>query len=322
MVINLRRSFCIGAVFILTMALLSACAPSARVPVLEPAEINLRGIDKIAVGNISGNVGPSMSDLLTSRLFESGKFTVVDRNNLNRIMKEQELDSSGAVDTATAVKMGKLIGAACLVAGNANMQYQLRRWRDRPWKDKEGKWHQTCWVKGTAKVSSTLRVIGLTTGQILAVKSIYKEESNSNFADRQWPLDPDRDALVSKAENDTIDKFMKMIAPYTVYVTVTFEKSKLPESKAGVDFAKKGLWKDALAQFKLAKTEHPTDPCCWYNLGLGYEYNFMFRKAINAFEEANKIKPSDKYISEIANVNKLREQRYRLEQQGAIETGN
>jgi len=220
-------------------------------------------------------------------------------------MREQQLDSSGAVDTDTAVKMGKLMGAACLVTGNANMKYQLRRWKNRPWQDKEGRWHQFYNVKGIAKVNSTLKVIGLTTGQILAVKSIHKEASDSNLGDNQWPADPDKDALVSAAENGTIDRFMKMIAPYTVYITVEFQESKLIESKTAVNFAKQGLWKDALKHFKLAKDKNPADSSCWYNLGLAYEYNFMFRQAIDAFKEANKINPSEKYISQIGNVNRL-----------------
>ena len=73
---------------------LSSCAPSARIPVLKPAEINLRGIDKIVVGDINGNIGPSVADLLTSRLFESDKFTVVDRQNLDRKFCEGMLEAT------------------------------------------------------------------------------------------------------------------------------------------------------------------------------------------------------------------------------------
>lgn len=317
------KNYCyFGLLFIFVMAFLTSCAPSARIPILKPAEINLRGIDKIAVGDINGNIGPSVADLLTSRLFESDKFTVVDRQNLDRIMREHRLNLSGAVDTDTAAKIGKLIGAACLITGNANMKYELKRWKGKPWQDKEGKWHQSYNVKGIAKVNSTLKVIGLTTGQILAVKSIPKEASDSDWENNKWPANPDKDRIVSSAVNSMIDTFMKMIAPYTVYIQVKFEKSKLPESEAGANFAKQGLWKDALEQFKSAKDKAPTEPGSWYNLGLAYEYNFMYRQAIEAFKEANKIKPSGKYITEISNVKRLQASRKKLEQQGAINPEN
>ena len=119
-----------------------------------------------------------------------------------------------------------------------------------------------------------------------------------------------------------IDTFMKMIAPYTVYIQVKFEKSKLPESEAGVNFAKQGLWNDAVEQFKLAKNKNPTETATWYNLGLAYEYSFMFRQAMDALKEANKIKPSEKYITEISNVKHLQAERKKLEQQGAVNPEN
>jgi len=65
-------------------------------------------------------------------------------------------DQSIAVDTDTAVKIGRLVGASALIVGNANVKYDLKRWKKKPWQDKEGKWHQSYNVKGTAKVNSTL----------------------------------------------------------------------------------------------------------------------------------------------------------------------
>lgn len=62
------------------------------------------------------------------------------------------------------------MGASALIVGNANVKYDLKRWKKKPWQDKEGKWHQSYNVKGTAKVNNTLKVIGLTTGKVLAVK--------------------------------------------------------------------------------------------------------------------------------------------------------
>lgn len=317
------KNYCyFGLFFIFVMSIFTSCAPSARIPVLKPAEINLRGFDKIVVSNINGNIGSSVADLLTSRLFESDKFTVVDRENLDRIMREHQLSGSGAIDPNTALKMGKLMGAACLITGNANMKYGLKQWKGDPWTDKKGKRHQSYYVEGIAKTNSTLKVIGLTTGQILAVKSISKEANKKVWENQRWPANPDKDSLVASTVNCTIDTFMKMIAPYTVYIQVKFEKSKLPESKAGINFLKQGLWEDALEQFKSAKDKNPANPSNWYNLGLAYEYSFMFKQAIDALKKANKIKPSEKYITEISNVKCLQAERKKLEQQGAVNPGN
>ncbi len=126
------------------LAIGGGCAPSMMVPVTRPAEINLRGINKIAIGEINGNGGQTVSDLLTSKLFESGKFEVLDRAHLDRIMREHSLNLSGAVDEKSAAELGKLVGAAVLVFGNmSTFKYEQQSSVDKPWTDKAGKRHQT-----------------------------------------------------------------------------------------------------------------------------------------------------------------------------------
>lgn len=51
-------------------------------------------------------------------LGELGNYTVIERGMLKQLMEEQSLQFSGAVDSETAVKIGKLIGANMVVAGS------------------------------------------------------------------------------------------------------------------------------------------------------------------------------------------------------------
>ena len=307
---------------IITVVFLNGCASTVKTPVLKPAEINLRGIDNIAIGDISGNVGYLIADLLTTRLFESDKYTVVDRQNLYQIMDEQRLSAMGAIDTNTAADIGKLIGAGALITGSANLRYKLERFKDDAWKDKKGRWHQAYYIEGIGRITSTLKVLSLTTGEVLAIKTITKEGSQINCENNQWPSRPCKDEIVSEIVNETLDTFMKMIAPYTVYVYVNFENSKMPESEIGVSFAELGMWMEALEQFKKAKNNNPSCSNDWYNLGLAYKYNFMFYEAIEVFKEANKIEPSTKYTEEIVDVRCMQAEREMLVHQRAVSPEN
>lgn len=108
-------------VLIFAVVLITGCAsPSALVPVTRPAEVNLRGINRIVVGEITGNGGQVITDLLTSRLVNSGKFEVLERAQLDRIMREHALNLSGVIDERTAAEVGKLIGATTLISGNVS----------------------------------------------------------------------------------------------------------------------------------------------------------------------------------------------------------
>ncbi len=317
-----KRFFKAGLVVLALIVLATTgCAPSMMVPVTRPAEINLRGINKIAIGELRGEGGAVISDLLTTRLFESGKFEVVDRANLERIMKEHSLNMGGAVDEKTAAQLGKLGGAAVMVFGNiSNFKYELKTSKGDPWTDKQGGRHQTHYKRGTARVTATLQVVGLTTGTVLAAKTISREASSQTSADNAWPEDPDREAVVGAAVNDTVATFIRMIAPYTEYVSVTFAKndSKLPELEKGVTFAKAGQWSEAVELFKTATAKDPAHQGAWWNLGLAYEYTNQFEKAEEAFKTANKIASCDKCVAEISNVKRLAAERKKLEEQGAL----
>ncbi len=61
--------------------------------------------------------GKSISAALTSKLVNSPKYMVLDRENLDLIMREQGLGQSGAVSPETAVEIGKLLGVRYIITG-------------------------------------------------------------------------------------------------------------------------------------------------------------------------------------------------------------
>jgi curli biogenesis system outer membrane secretion channel CsgG len=64
-------------------------------------------------------VGPIVSDMLTYHLLQIPRFKLVERTELERVLKEQALSLTGVIESESAVKVGKLLGARLLVLGNA-----------------------------------------------------------------------------------------------------------------------------------------------------------------------------------------------------------
>ena len=60
----------------------------------------------------------SLSDLLREQLWKTGKFRVVDRNNMERILKEQGFQLSDCTSTECAVQIGRMLGVEKMVTGN------------------------------------------------------------------------------------------------------------------------------------------------------------------------------------------------------------
>lgn len=60
----------------------------------------------------------AMQDVFVTELVKSGKFSVIDRERLDDLMREKNLSLSGDVDPATAVQAGKLLGVEYFLVGS------------------------------------------------------------------------------------------------------------------------------------------------------------------------------------------------------------
>ncbi len=71
--------------------------------------------NKTAYGQ--NRLGGAAADILITELAKTGKFIVVERDKLNKLMEEQKLGATGVVDSNTAAQMGKVLGLNAIVTG-------------------------------------------------------------------------------------------------------------------------------------------------------------------------------------------------------------
>lgn len=64
-----------------------------------------------------GDLGGPLRDMLTTDLKEVKNLTMVDRQALEKVLSEQQLNNSKSFDPATATKIGKLLGAEVIITG-------------------------------------------------------------------------------------------------------------------------------------------------------------------------------------------------------------
>ncbi|MGB8957943.1 MAG: CsgG/HfaB family protein, partial [Candidatus Aminicenantales bacterium] len=70
--------------------------------------------------NASWDLGDGMAEMLATALVETGKFKVLERQQIHDVLGEQDFGAGGRVDPATAAKIGKILGARYLVYGTVN----------------------------------------------------------------------------------------------------------------------------------------------------------------------------------------------------------
>lgn len=66
------------------------------------------------------NAGKASSEYLIQRMFQVGKFNIMDRTLVEEKINAANLNTTGLIDPDTAKKIGELLGADYLVYGNVN----------------------------------------------------------------------------------------------------------------------------------------------------------------------------------------------------------
>jgi curli biogenesis system outer membrane secretion channel CsgG len=135
-----------------------------------------------AVFGTTQDVGRGVADLLVDRLVNDGEYRVIERRELDKVLKEQNFSNSDRADANTAAKIGRLLGVEAIVVGditqfgrddrNTNLGGIASRW------DKYGIGKVGA-HKAKAVVAVTARLVDVNTGEILASASGRGESTRS-----------------------------------------------------------------------------------------------------------------------------------------------
>lgn len=158
-----------------------------------------------------GSPGDGMADMLTTELVKSGKYTVIERDQIAKIMQEQNMGMSGRVTEQSAAKVGKLLGVELAVMG-AVTEFGA---------SKGGTGGRIKGIrlgvsKQKASVAIDVRIVNTNTGEILAAENVRKEKSKGGisvstpkggFRNR---TDFDR-SLAGQATREAVESIMTLI---------------------------------------------------------------------------------------------------------------
>jgi TolB-like protein len=98
-----------------------------RTPSIEKPKIIIKG-EKVKIGIIEfqslneeakkDNLGKIVSEMLTTSFVNSESFKIIEREQLQKVIKEFQLSQSGIIDTSYAKQIGKITGADAIVTGS------------------------------------------------------------------------------------------------------------------------------------------------------------------------------------------------------------
>jgi len=165
-----------------------AAAPQPQGPKRLVAVMNFDyGTVRTVVASIFGtdqDVGKGITDLMVQKLVQDGKYRVIERAALDKIISEQNFNNSDRADPTSASKIGRILGVDTIILGSIT-----KFGRD----DKQvggvggGRGGWTSVIAGAGKkeskavVAITARLVNTTTGEILASVTGNGESARSGM---------------------------------------------------------------------------------------------------------------------------------------------
>lgn len=156
----------------------------------------------VAMTGVESSVGTGMgrkaaqdfeSQLVTA-LVQSGRYDVVERTQLDHVIRELGLHSTGLISGNTAIQFGQLTGADYTVVGNV-IAADVERFDNYLYKGYKG------------KVKFNFKFIDNKTGMIKIAQIVEGSDTVSEYENKN----PDRDILLSGAVNDASKKIVELI---------------------------------------------------------------------------------------------------------------
>lgn len=305
----------------------SGCAPRAQLMVYRPAELDVGGLERLAILDFEGEQqsGKIARAALQSQLFENKYYQIIDQAELARV--RPVLRPDGSPDVAAALEAGRVIGVDVLLTGqvvsyNVLDDLQTDHHLEVGGSTSKGKGgtssglgiglDSTQTLFREASVSVAVKLIDVRTGELRAARQ-FAHTFNGKRVNGQGDL-PARDAILTKLLNECSHDVVRMIAPHYLKQEVVLAKqfygAGLNEVRTGNKLATQGNWREAEQHWQAVAKSHPQNHQAHFNLALAAEARQDYPAARQHLEAALKQYASTTYT-------KAKQRMVRSEQQFA-----
>jgi len=140
--------------------------------------------DSSALFGTNVDVGKGITDLLVKYLVQDGTYSVIERQQIDKILTEQNFSNSDRANPASAAKLGKILGVDAIIVGavtqfgNDNKNQNIG--------GGGGNWHGfgmggISHKKSKAVVTLDARIVNIDTAEIMGVAEGHGESSRSSL---------------------------------------------------------------------------------------------------------------------------------------------
>lgn len=265
------------------------------------SELGSRLADYIITELLNEHRGAANKDKIYIKGFRTNIFEVIERNQLDKILKEQNIQISGFIDDEKAVEIGKILGIDVIILGKLSYNHKNERSTSSSTNKKTGKTTKYYKLKRTLNAESRMKIISVETAQILGTISPKKTATDSKTSTKGYPS-----SSSIKSTEELADQCFRQMArtmtdyfsPYYAYHSFSLKKIKIREfkerAKEACDYMKKGEINSAYKLYKAIYDEDNYNAKVAYNLGVIYEVVGDFDNAFELYSNAYQLDEDNK----------------------------
>ena len=308
--------------------------PKIYVKLTHPPGLGIK-INKVIFNPATGNCSDQIIDALISD-FVSNNVEVIDRNNLQTILAEHNFNFTGYVDKNSAVSIGKIIGPSAMITVKVlrcqteikdNLYVDEKQY---DYKTKTNYIARAYIARTTVYLKASIQTTDLTTGRIFTARVFEYSPVKENKAYNGKPEAPSEVDLQELAFRYLTSEAHRMFFSWSESTDLYFMDDKEGGLKETFKVLKAG---DIEQAFELSKKN--LEQCknipdikekilahANYNLGMMYFIKNEYDKAIEYFQESQKIRPGSiitESINECKRAKNLAQEMQQVDDKAAIE---
>lgn len=310
---------------IISTILFTSCSQKLNIESYQPAKIDrVSKTKKIAVLKFDnddiGFTSALESNLAKKKVYDKQYFTIISRNQLDNILKEQKFQYSGLVDKDSSVKIGKIIGVQSLISGNitdsslSKSYYNESRFRCLDKKCQSMREYFVRCTKANYNLSVSIKMTDIEYGDIIYADTSNRTSSYSHCSDYSRGL-PNQGQVISNLSESIINDFISKISPTKINIEVELldspeidyndKQDKLLEHS--LEYIKNGRF-DKAEQLLSELLTSTNDKCfvASYNLGIVKEIQGEYELAKQLYNLADSliIEPNEALDKAVLRIEK------------------
>jgi len=315
---------------------ITACAQKVNIKALEPAQVDrVADTKKISVTNFDNDrVGLSRkieSNLASFQIDDKKYFTMVSRNDFDKIIQEQKIQNSGLIDQDTVVEVGQLIGAQAIISGHVSSPtlqdsyYYEKRSKCADKKCKELIYYKVRCIQRVIGLSAEVKIVDIQKGDVIFADTLSRTSTHRHCSDDSRPL-LSREMGAQRLSQTIANSFTYRLTPHYRHFRVTLlEDPDLEYNdrqelllESSLEYIEQG--RNDKAQKLLIDLINSTDSqsyVAFYNLGVIKEAQGNYKEAKEYYSYADNlmVEPIQEINAAVIRINRLITKREKSRQQ-------